>query len=267
MISRIAPTPSGFLHLGNVFSFLLTEKLVQESKGQLMLRIDDLDAERKRPEYIHDIFETIHWLKIQIDIGPQSPGDFEKNWSQHLRLELYEKAIQKLLDEKKVFACTCSRKDISFGKNCNCELKNLADESPDSALRIKLPIDLTNHFVKMNGVEHKLPEHEFVIRKKDKLPAYQLSSVIDDLHFGVTHIVRGNDLHESSLMQLYLTNEIGGNKFAETHFTHHALLSDKDGLKLSKSAGAMSIKTMRENGVTAYQIRDQFEKWFQTAFD
>lgn len=86
-LTRIAPTPSGFLHLGNAFSFLKTKALAQKHNAKILLRIDDLDRERYRPEYVQDIFDTLDFLEIKIDLGPKNLQEFESEWSQVLRME------------------------------------------------------------------------------------------------------------------------------------------------------------------------------------
>ena len=94
--TRIAPTPSGLLHEGNGTSFILTYALARAHQGQVVLRIDDLDAERMRLEYLDDIFRTLDWLGIDWDEGPSSVADFQLNWSQHHRLDLYQNILEKL---------------------------------------------------------------------------------------------------------------------------------------------------------------------------
>ena len=94
--TRIAPTPSGLLHEGNGISFLLTYALARAYEGQILLRIDDLDAERMRLAYLDDIFRTLDWLGIEWDEGPSSVADFQQNWSQHHRLDLYQNALDTL---------------------------------------------------------------------------------------------------------------------------------------------------------------------------
>ena len=93
MKTRIAPTPSGFLHVGNAVSFLITYCLAKSENGKLLLRIDDLDRERYRKEYLEDIFYALDWLGIQYDEGPSSVADFDKYWSQHQRLSLYDDVL------------------------------------------------------------------------------------------------------------------------------------------------------------------------------
>lgn len=105
--TRIAPTPSGYLHLGNIISFLITSAIARKHKAKIFLRIDDLDRARVRDIYINDIFETLNFLEITYDEGPKDITDFKSNYSQIHRLDLYEKALKDLADKGACFACIC----------------------------------------------------------------------------------------------------------------------------------------------------------------
>ena len=143
--TRIAPTPSGLLHEGNGASFLLTYALARAYEGQILLRIDDLDAERMRIEYLDDIFRTLDWLGIEWDEGPTSVADFQQNWSQHHRLDLYQNALEELKNtEGVVYACNCSRKQINAASlnglyPQTCRFKHLDFEAKETAWRIHVP--------------------------------------------------------------------------------------------------------------------------------
>jgi glutamyl-tRNA synthetase len=248
MLTRLAPTPSGYLHKGNAFSFLLTERYAQQTGSKILLRIDDMDTERKRPEYVQDIFDSLHWLGIEWHTGPKDAADFEDNWSQRYRLPLYNAAIKKLVAENKVYACSCSRKQIREKRHCDCESKKIPVNMPDTSLRMQ---------VKRSTGEND----SFIIRRRDGLPAYQLFSLIDDLHFRVTAIIRGEDLLDSTAMQHSLALQLGEDAFSGIKFIHHPLLTDENGHKLSKSESALSLKAMRENGMKANELRSHFAAW------
>ena len=169
--TRIAPTPSGLLHEGNGASFILTYALARAYAGQILLRIDDLDAERMRLEYLDDIFKTLDWLGVEWDEGPTSVADFQQNWSQHHRLDLYQNALEELkntvtqsvsglqLDGAKatmaqnalkgmVYACECSRKQINAASlnglyPQTCRLKYLDFKTKEMAWRIHVPESTT----------------------------------------------------------------------------------------------------------------------------
>lgn len=251
---RLAPTPSGYLHLGNAYNFILNWLAARRvPDARLLLRIDDLDAERKRPEYVQDVFDTLHWLGLDWDEGPRSPDDFEKNWSQHLRLPLYAQLLEALRGGGHVFACGKSRRDLAaFGgdyplafRHQNCSL-----ETPNVAWRIQTPVPRPAD----------IPP-DFVVRRRDGIPAYQVASVADDLHFGVTHVIRGVDLAGSTAAQQYLAACAGLTAFSDLSFLHHPLLRDADGGKLSKSAGAAALKTWREEGRAPSEVFRAVSAW------
>jgi glutamyl-tRNA synthetase len=255
---RIAPTPSGYLHKGNAFAFLLTWLIAKKSGGKILLRIDDLDTERKRPEYLNHIFTTLEKLGIDWDIGPQSPDDFERNWSQRHRTDLYAEAFNKIKNSPLVFGCKYSRKylhsiasDGQYPESGRYQGVSLSEQ--DISWRLITPEDRYIQWLELNNdvVENKIRpwEHirDFIIRKRDGVAAYQLSSVIDDLYFGVTHIIRGIDLIHSTAAQLYLAQILKeymptASRFENTYFYHHPLISDNTGSKLSKSAGANAFE-------------------------
>jgi glutamyl/glutaminyl-tRNA synthetase len=254
--SRIAPTPSGYLHIGNILSFVIAWIYVRKQDGILRLRIDDSDTTRSKPEYIEDIFRTLDWLGIDWDEGPQNPQEQEQIYSQALRKSRYYEVISEFVKSGKVFACSCSRKDLLV-RPCNCQYKNTALDQPDTSLRIATPVEpIIVKDIKGGTLSVPLSNEmkDFVIRRRDGLPSYQVASLTDDIDYRINLIVRGNDLLGSTAAQLYLAILIGKNDFAETSFYHHPLQYDANGQKLSKSAGSLSLKTMREQGMSTHQF-------------
>jgi len=253
--TRIAPTPSGYLHLGNVLSFAITAALAQQHDANILLRIDDLDQARANKLYIQDIFDTLDFLRLPYDEGPKNAEDFEANYSQLHRMDSYKQALDKLRDGNALYACTCSRKQIN---SCECFDKHIPLDTPGASWRL-----ITNNAIVSvrdyngNTIQATLP-HEmqnFIVRKKDGFPAYQLNSVVDDLLYGIDLIVRGQDLWASTLAQHALAKTLGrSNEFGKITFYHHPLIKNASGEKLSKSAGATSIKYLRESGKTAAEI-------------
>ncbi|GAO41045.1 glutamate--tRNA ligase family protein [Flavihumibacter petaseus] len=232
MKSRLAPTPSGYLHIGNILSFCLTDYLARSYNAPLLLRIDDMDSDRVRPQYLEDIFSSLLWLGFHWEEGPITVADFEQQYSQRHRLPLYEKALTDLRDSGCLFACTCSRKTADL---CSCLTKGISFEQPGVQWRINTA---------GAGLSDSL--NNFVVRKKDGMPAYQLCSVVDDLHFRVTLVVRGEDLRDSTRAQLFLASRFPANDFSGILFFHHPLILGANGSKLSKSAGATSVQYLRE---------------------
>jgi len=256
--TRIAPTPSGYLHLGNVLSFAITAALAQRHDANILLRIDDLDQARVNKLYIQDIFDTLDFLQLPYDEGPKDAEDFRQNYSQLHRMDSYKQALDKLRDGNAVYACTCSRKQIN---SCECFDKHIPLDTPGASWRL-----ITNNAIVSvkdyngNAIQATLP-HEmqnFIVRKKDGFPAYQLTSVVDDLLYGIDLIVRGQDLWASTLAQHVLASALNkGNEFGAINFYHHPLITDKSGQKLSKSAGATSVNYLKESGLSSGKVFEQ----------
>lgn len=247
MRSRLAPTPSGFLHAGNAFNFLLTAELARRAEGELLLRIDDMDRSRYRPAYAADVFVVLRRLGIKTDLGPRSVVELESQWSQSHRLSLYEQNLQKLVATGRVYACNRSRKQIAAASINGKYLGHHRD--PDLPLNtpgVSWRIDTRRH-ASDPDFSTDLPHPadtlgDFVVRTKSGQPAYQLCSLTDDIHFGIDHVVRGEDLRASSGAQLWLAALLGADGWRTAlKLHHHPLRMAPDGQKLSKSAGAAAI--------------------------
>jgi len=242
------------LHLGNAFSFLLTWLLVRHHGGNLRLRIDDIDAERKRPAYVEDLFHTLHWLGLDWDAGPRDAADFDAHFSQLHRLDRYESLLEGLRQAGILYACNCSRAQVQAASANGiypgtCRYRGLPLDAPDAAWRVHVPQNTVVAFREYTGVSQEirldLTMGDFVVRRRNGLPAYQVASLADDLHYGINLIVRGRDLLSSTAAQLFLASHLPRNAFGETVFYHHPLLKDEQGQKLSKSAGATSLLALR----------------------
>jgi len=224
-ITRLAPTPSGFLHEGNALNFLLVSALAQSIGADVALRIDDLDVRRCRREYADDIFDVLGWLDIAWQIGPRDRADLEDRHSLRSRTEYYraelDSARARGLD---AFACRCTRTAIatSGGRSCVAACREQAFNlvPGESALRTSTP------------------HGDVVLWRRDDLPAYHLASIIEDRDLGTTHIVRGDDLRESTDIQRFLAPHFDADNVANATFLHHRLITDDDGRKLSKSTMA-----------------------------
>ncbi len=275
--SRLAPTPSGYLHQGNAVNFILTWMLVRHSGGRLNLRIDDADAGRCRPEYVEDIFRQLEWLGLDWDHGPAGPDDFFARHSQLLRLDRYRLALEKLELRGIIFYCTCTRRQIKNKAGANhlypgtcrsCqrppaaahttrimvarqwtfaaasrEFELLPGKTPPAAEDIAEPLISVQPAAEMG---------DFILWRRDELPAYQLASLVDDLDEQINLLVRGRDLLPSSAAQYFLAEQLGpaGQTFLKAKFLHHPLLTDTTGRKLAKSDRALSLAAMRRAGAT-----------------
>jgi glutamyl/glutaminyl-tRNA synthetase len=216
--TRIAPTPSGFLHRGNLLNFVLIQKLATSHNWQNRLRIDDFDELRSRANYVEDIFEKIQQLSIQIHSGPNSSEELSTTHSQTLRKNLYWETLSKMREASDlIFVCCCSRNQL-VKDECvqNCQANSLEYSPGANAIRIRL----------QNSDE--------VLWRREDLPAYHLVDVIEDDQNQISHVVRGVDLYESTQTQSAIRNILN---VAAPIYLFHPLVRDSAGLKLSKSQG------------------------------
>jgi glutamyl-tRNA synthetase len=270
--SRIAPTPSGYLHIGNAYNFLLTDAIARESNGLLRLRIDDLDASRIRTEYVQDIFESLDWLGIAPDRGPRNAAEQSMVFSQTLRLTKYDALLSKLVNTGLVFACNCSRKELQESSADGqypgtCIDKQIPLDASGVSWRLQTPEDTVISFEDQIMERQEIPlwdvQRHFLIRRRDGLPAYHVASLFDDVDYGINTIVRGADLLTSTAAQLYLAQLLQLDSFTNTTFYHHPLLKDDSGEKLSKSAGSTSLKALRESKMRAEDLRASASEWYK----
>lgn len=249
--TRLAPTPSGYLHAGNAINFLITHMLAQHAGARSRLRIDDLDAERMRPDYVDDVFHSLRWLGIVWKDGPSTQEDQLTTYRQELRLERYLGLIDRLRTAGHLYACTCSRRQL-VASACACRSLHRPFDAPDTVWRLHVPQGTILSIPNMAGrpVEVDLARTmgDPVLRQRNGRPAYQIASLADDLDHGTTFIVRGADLLPSTACQLFLARLLGEKAFLHVRFLHHPLEMDADGTKLSKSAGSTSLRSMREAG-------------------
>lgn len=267
--TRLAPTPSGYLHLGNIFNFLLTWELVQRWRAAggeaiLRLRMDDLDQQRFRPAYAAFVFQVLHHLNITLDAGPMSEAELPAH-SQLTRLDRYNSCLNSLAAAGLVYACSCSRTALTTWKPttgavayaCPCfqesdhHLATSQDalSQPDVSWRL---LPTTWQLVPLNG--EQLPAWTGlppVLRRRDGVPAYHIATLCDDVNHQTTHIIRGQDLLESTCTQLLLAQLLVQqgldefSAFTAIRFYHHALLlADATGAKLSKSAGSNATASL-----------------------
>ncbi|MEC7103159.1 MAG: glutamate--tRNA ligase family protein [Actinomycetota bacterium] len=225
MRTRLAPTPSGFVHEGNLVNFLVISHVAQTCDAAVALRLDDIDRPRIRGEYIDDIFRVLTWLEIPWTDGPRSTADMAQ-WTQHQRLDRYQRAREELWMTGLAYHCTCSRTQWNAftGDSCpgECRQGNHAFQVGRTATRLHL-----------DGIPDP------IIWRRDDLPAYHLTSIVDDCDGRIDLVVRGEDLASSTDVQRRISHLLPGNTFHQAHVLHHPLVTS-EGRKLSKSAGAQA---------------------------
>ncbi len=232
---RIAPTPSGFLHVGNGINFVLTYLYAKKYNGILHLRIDDYDIQRVRLKYIDNIFQSLEFLGISWDKGVKNTSDYLANFSFEKRKDVYHEYLKTL--KNKAYPCECSRKQVNSPiYPRTCKEKNLKFKPNTHCLRISVENDF-------NAFEKNLSKEvgDFIIWRKDNLPSYNFASLIDDHLLKTDFIIRGADLLLPTISQLYLAKLLNFDTFLNAKFVHHELITDQNHKKLSKSTNAPTL--------------------------
>jgi len=268
--TRIAPTPSGYLHAGNAFNFLVSAELAQLFSAELTLRIDDLDAERSRPEFVEDIFRSLKWLGIRWHHGPQDADDFRSRWSQQLRLKRYRSLVERLRAQGLLYPCECSRTQLSDQQRGDhrCRERTAIGGADGVPLRLRIPEHCAVEMQELNGqittldLAALMPD-PVILQRGSGRPAYQIASLCDDLDQGITFIVRGADLLPSTACQLFLAEVLQEQAFLTIRAHHHPLTRDAAGHKLSKSAGSTALKSMYDAGLSADSIMEEAHTYVQ----
>ena len=252
VVGRLAPTPSGYLHLGNAVNFVLTWLLVRRAGGTLHLRIDDLDRARLRRPYLENIFRVIDWLGIDYDLGPAGPDDFLRHYSQLLHLPAYNAVLRRLAQRPGLLYAT--------RRSRTSPAEPVPFDTPGAAWRARVP---PTFYVAGPAAAAQVPlaavMPDFIVRKKDGVAAYQVASVVDDLRLGTTLIVRGLDLQPSTAAQLWLAEQLPETQAfnpRRIRFDHHPLLTDLNGHKLSKStqaAGEIGVLAQAGGSAAVYR--------------
>ncbi|MCF6301684.1 MAG: tRNA glutamyl-Q(34) synthetase GluQRS [Devosiaceae bacterium] len=273
-VLRFAPSPNGLLHLGHAYSALITEHWAKKIGGQWLLRIEDIDMERSKPEFVEAIFDDLSWLGLS---WPE-PVLFQSK-----RFDIYKSAAQKLRTMGLLYPCFCSRKEIK----ANARDETDPDGAPVYPGTCKhLPKDqISQHLQQNKPVQYRLnmekavaktgmltfttaqpapmdrPKINYarparwgdvVIQRKGTPTSYHLSVVVDDAEQNITHITRGRDLQTATDIHVLLQFLLGLNTPV---YTFHKLILDKETAKLSKSKGSTSLQSLRQTGWTAQTVR------------
>lgn len=270
---RIAPSPTGYLHVGHAITFWQAQERCREARGELILRIEDLDPDRCRPEFREAIVEDLQWFGFRWDEGPDVGGP-RAPYVQSERRELYRVRWEQLRAGGYIYPCRCSRRDVAaaagaphgemdeplYPGTCRPPLGSVAvaDEPIGANWRFRVPDRETLTFVDARlGAQTAVAGRgfgDFVVWRRDDVPAYQLAVVADDAAMRITEVVRGADLLVSTFRQLLLYRALGLDAPA---FYHTRLLTDSTGRRLAKRDAALSLRALREAGVTPEQLRAQ----------
>ncbi|MGC2112878.1 MAG: tRNA glutamyl-Q(34) synthetase GluQRS [Candidatus Korobacteraceae bacterium] len=267
---RLAPSPTGLLHAGHACTFWTAYQRATQHHGTLVFRNEDLDPQRSKPEFAQAMIEDLQWLGIRWQEGPDIAGPFAP-YEQSQRRELYLETWRELRDGGFIYPCTCSRKDLATSAGAPQE----GDDEPmypgrcrEKIAEVKQydsPVGVNWRFLVPNGESisfHDLRQGEqqfiagedfgdFVIWRRDDVPAYQLAVVADDADMQITEIVRGSDLLKSTARQLLLIRALG---LPIPAYYHCDLVRDRTGTRLAKRHDALSLRTLRQQGRTPHEV-------------
>ena len=273
---RLAPSPTGLLHLGHARTFWTAYERARARSGILILRNEDLDPQRSRPEFAAAIREDLRWLGIEWDEGPDVGGPCEP-YSQSGRREHYLAAWRALLSGGWIYACACSRKDLARAAQAPHEAGPvMPDEHLYPGTCRPAACAPPPHVASPAGVNwrFRVPDGEavsfldvkqgaqaftagrdfgdFLVWRRDDVPAYQLAAAVDDALMGVTEVVRGADLLISTARQMLLQRALG---YVTPAYYHCQLVTDEGGARLAKRHDALSLRALRAGGWTPERIR------------
>ncbi|TMG62143.1 MAG: glutamate--tRNA ligase [Chloroflexi bacterium] len=256
---RIAPSPTGFAHLGTASTALYNVLFARKQGGTFVLRIDDTDAERNRPEYEALIYESLHWLGLDWDEGPDKGGPYNP-YRQSERLDLYREQAARLITDGKAYRCYCTpdeleaerkqaqveKRPYKYSRRC---LTNPPSDRSVFAVRFRVPGGEI-HFTDMIRGEMKFDADligDFIIMKSDAFPTYQFASPVDDAAMKITHVIRGEEHLSNTPYQLMLVDALGYER--PQAYAHMPLILAQDGSKMSKRKHPeMNLALYREHG-------------------
>lgn len=264
---RFAPSPTGKLHVGGARTAIYNWAFARANKGKFILRIDDTDPERSTQENTQIILRAMKWLGLDWDEGPEVGGNYGP-YFQTQRQDIYQKALQKLIDEDKAYPCFCTqeeledarkkaqeRKDSFQGYQKTCrnidkdEARARIEAGEPHTWRIKVPEDrgqiCIHDAVKGDVVFDAKELDDFVIVRSDGTPTYNFATVCDDAHMRITHIIRGDDHLSNTPRQIMVYEALGA---PLPTFAHISMILGADGKKLSKRHGATSVEEYRDAG-------------------
>ena len=277
MKGRFAPSPTGYIHLGNVWIALLSYISTRQQKGTYVVRMEDIDLQRSKRELGEALLDDLEWLGFEWDEGPRIGGSESTYW-QSERQEYYANILECLALEKLIYPCFCNRARLQsiasaphvgevvhrYDGHCRHidekEVKTLFAEK-DPSLRLSIDscdIEFTDRW---QGVQHIHLEGElddYVLRRGDGMYAYNLAVVLDDIAMGITEVIRGDDLLDTTGQQIYLYKTLQqclhSKNIKVPSYGHAPLLIDSEGHRLSKRQKSITIRELRDNQWSANRI-------------
>ncbi|MDY6820459.1 MAG: glutamate--tRNA ligase [Deferribacterota bacterium] len=261
---RFAPSPTGHLHIGNARTAVFNYLFARSHKGAFILRIEDTDLERSTIESENMIYDDLRWLNLSWDEGPIKDGSFGP-YRQSERLDLYRKYIKYLIDHKKAYLCFCSKVELENEKEdaikkgipyiYSGRCRNLTDGEVEERLKANIPysvrIKCDQENILVNDIIHGEINFntnafgDFIIVRPNGMPIYNFVVVVDDALMKISHVIRGDDHLSNTPKQILIYKSLG---FSPPQFAHIPMILGKNGSKLSKREGSMSVASFREVG-------------------
>ena len=268
---RLAPSPTGYLHIGHAHTFLKAAQRASEHAGTLVLRNEDLDPQRSRPEFARAMLEDLRWLGIRWSEGPDIGGPLGP-YSQSERRSLYVEAWRQLRDRDLIYPCGCSRKDLAqaasapndlddepvYPGHCRGRTDGRDFQEPKGInWRFRVPDRQAVRFVDFHfGQQSYVAGADFgdvLVWRRDDVPAYQLAVVVDDAAMQISEVVRGADLLKSTARQMLLQRAL---QLPAPSYFHCELLRDDSGQRLAKRHDSLSLRQLRESGMSPEAVLD-----------
>jgi glutamyl-tRNA synthetase len=265
---RLAPSPTGYLHLGHASTFWIAQQRAEAASGTLILRSDDLDRDRSRPEFVAAMFEDLRWFGLRWSEGPDVGGAFAP-YEQSQRMAHYVAAFERLRAAGAIYPCICSRQDVLralaaphagedepiYPGTCRAALAGRPRTGINWRFRVPggEPIAFTDGALGPQSEIAGRDFGDFLIWRKDDLPSYQLACTVDDAAMGITEVVRGADLIGSTFRQLLLYRAL---RIEPPAFFHCPLVLDGKGARLAKRHDALSLRALREHGRMPEELRE-----------
>jgi len=273
---RLAPSPTGYLHLGHARTFWVAYRRARAAGGQLVFRNEDLDFQRCRPEFVRAMFDDLRWLGLAWDEGPDCGGAFGP-YAQSQRRNFYLDAWRRLRDCGCIYPCSCSRKDLEraleaphddddevpYPGTCRLNLAAARDFASPAGVswRFRVPdgeaVSFDDHNFGWQNFVAGRDFSDFLVWRRDDIPAYQLAVTVDDAAMCITEVVRGADLLKSAARQLLLFRSL---RHKPPRYFHCPLLRDQHNVRLAKRHDSLSLRTLRGQGVNPEVLRRQFEQ-------
>lgn len=267
---RFAPSPSGQLHIGNARTALLAWLQIRHAGGRMVLRIEDIDKPRSRPEYVGQIMEDVRWLGLDWDEGPDVGGDYGP-YSQSERAYMYDEAIARLSEHGHLYSCFCSRAQLQAIASAphgldaegpaytgDCRFLSEAERYAKKALRApSLRFAMPNRPILVDDLAAGTTRFEagaggdFIVKRTDGIIGYQLAVVVDDIAMNITDVLRGRDLLDSTPRQLLLYEALG---YTPPRFAHVPLLYAPDKQRLSKRHQSLALAAIRAAGTSPERV-------------